>query len=111
MVWRTNERLTRGNEIPKKSCRPLQGSAGAAGKRCLFLLEEEWFLAAGWWCFSVRLFQRVEGFFLGRSFHCRWRLEGRVFQGLFSESLELERERIGLASGVFMRLQGEDSWS
>ena len=26
MVWRTNERLTRGNEIPKKSCRPLQGS-------------------------------------------------------------------------------------
>ena len=25
MVWRTNERLTRGNEIPKKSCRPLQG--------------------------------------------------------------------------------------
>ena len=32
MVWRTNERLTRGNEIPKKSCRPLQGSAGAAGE-------------------------------------------------------------------------------
>ena len=26
MVWRTNERLTRGNEIPKKICRPLQGS-------------------------------------------------------------------------------------
>ena len=26
MVWRTNESLTRGNEIPKKSCRPLQGS-------------------------------------------------------------------------------------
>ena len=26
MVWRTNERLTCGNEIPKKICRPLQGS-------------------------------------------------------------------------------------
>ena len=36
MVWRTNERLTRGNEIPKKSCRPLQGSAGAAGERGVF---------------------------------------------------------------------------
>ena len=31
MVWMTNERLTRGNEIPKKSCRPLQGSRPAAG--------------------------------------------------------------------------------
>ena len=36
MVWRTNERLTHGNEIPKKSCRPLQGSAGAAGERDAF---------------------------------------------------------------------------
>ena len=41
MVWRTNERLTRGNEIPKKSCRPLQGSAGAAGERCAFFCKEE----------------------------------------------------------------------
>ena len=36
VVWRTNERLTCGNEIPKKSCRPLQGSAGAAGERGAF---------------------------------------------------------------------------
>ena len=53
---------------------------------------------------------------VGGAFGCCFLAERRTARGgsfpcLFSESLELERGRIGLASGVFMRLQGEDSWS
>ena len=47
VVWRTNERSTHGKKIPKKSCRPLQGSGQ---------LQERW-------CFSEGVFGAVREIF------------------------------------------------
>ena len=79
MVCRTNERLTCGNEIPKKSCRPLQGSAGAAGERSAFFCCRR-SVSAG-----VRVFQREQREKeRGKPFRCFSAGEKEIFRGFLS---------------------------
>ena len=93
MVWRTNERLTRGNEDSKEKLQAFARECGSCRREgCLFLLEEE------------HICRRKVLFRGGRAFD--WLILGEV-KGAFWREGQLQEQGIFLESDSRVR-RGEE---